>query len=491
MRNNYLFIFLFLTLSASGQQSGQQVKDYGWQTIFQTGSGMLQIRIFVNDPKARKSDWRTTIYCRSTFKETVDDFVIEGDAIINSVLVNQNEFRKNELMASGILWKGNNYSNDKVSDGTSFTNIHIVRLKIGGQLIYKDGKKIGNYQEKNNSNSPQTGDFQEKTDSNGQEETSKNDQTGQPGNNDALKKEKEQRNKELENNLKREKEQKNKELEDDLKLLQQQFEENIQGTKDPIQRAEYQNYLTIAQNIGDLDERKKYLANMNNIVQESKLRTEAIENTVSSISTLIETEVDDLENLEKGETMILGRIGLTGMYAPYFMSSKSSRLQDPKLGLSLGMDILTINGFSVSATFDQLVIDESKFVVTMLDKNGNPSDLSGKMTSNASFSTLGIGYNISLKNRHFNIFLAPNIGLLSIKDDYGWTYSNKKYQIEKFEPSGIFTWGLNAKLYYFLGSRLAVNVSYGINSPFDLQNQLDIFSLTNFSGAGFGIAIRF
>lgn len=101
-----------------------------WKMIYSAGPYEVSYCPNINDPKS--TSWKTVIYFKSSFPESTY-LILHAD-----VRHKDGDFLANQRIASGTLYRGNNFEDYSLSDYVSFQNERIKYLKIGGRIIYDD-----------------------------------------------------------------------------------------------------------------------------------------------------------------------------------------------------------------------------------------------------------------------------------------------------------------------------------------------------------------
>lgn len=108
---------------------------YSWETVYSNGPYEVKYCASVNDPKSKS--WKTVVYFKSTFPESAY-LILHAD-----VRHKDGEFRNNQSIAGGTLYKGNDFEDYDLCDYVSFYNERIKYLKIGNKVIYDNFQRMG------------------------------------------------------------------------------------------------------------------------------------------------------------------------------------------------------------------------------------------------------------------------------------------------------------------------------------------------------------
>lgn len=101
---------------------------YSWKTVYSAGPYEVKYCASVDDTKSKY--WRTVVYIKSTFPESAY-LILHAD-----VRHKDGEYRDNQRIAGGTLYKGNGFEDYGQCDYVSFNNERIKYLKIGNKVIY-------------------------------------------------------------------------------------------------------------------------------------------------------------------------------------------------------------------------------------------------------------------------------------------------------------------------------------------------------------------
>jgi|GEM_PF-5465174 len=325
----------------------------------------------------------------------------------------------------------------------------------------------------------------------GRSNSSSNQSTGNYQNEQSLLAAEKERTRQQELALQREREQ--REAEERRRKEQAAYEADlnyqrqVNEVSDPVARKSYENYRQLANSIKDPDERRKFLEEKGRLAASSQQRSQTIEQTGNLVADLLTSEVDALKDATEFMT-ISG--GISWLQSPYFRSNATSLLKMPELNFWGAFDVINCNGLALGIDFTSLNMRESNFTLNAYTTDGRYTSFTGEMLAKAYTLRMGVGYNLSLFKNYFHLTAMPTIGMMDI-NEHGWTYANKKYEIDALKnASTVWTYGFAIKSYLFLGNRLAVTGSYNLCSPFNNHGEEDLYQFKGYSNVQIGLALR-
>lgn len=144
----FLIILLFLSINSFAQTST------GWQTIYESNIGKIDMMVTFNDPNAKKHMHQTGVYFRTNIPYSVHISVYCKE--ITSGYDNGKP-RYNQQLQSTFFNKANNWRESDVlvsGDVKSFKGAYINYLEIDNQVLFRNGQEISQfYYSTNNSSS--------------------------------------------------------------------------------------------------------------------------------------------------------------------------------------------------------------------------------------------------------------------------------------------------------------------------------------------------
>ncbi|WP_288428281.1 hypothetical protein [uncultured Spirosoma sp.] len=426
--NKILLVTLLLTYRLGMAQ------DFGWKVVYSQGSSVIRVRIYVGDPTATKSYWRTRVYVQSTFAENVE-YTLVADTKHKS-----GEAKVGALIGWGALINSNNHQNDNVYDYVSFANIRFRELKIGRSTIVKDERQVGQYTSATNS---ETRTYP--TDTNGSGQRQFNGQN----------------------------------------TYQQQavLDQQRQAAEAEQQRSEQLQALD-QQRQQALEEYNQQIANLQ---QQQVQSQQLIQSTAGLVQNILETEVDELQT---ADNLFLMGLGASGLTTPWLVSNRTTERGESSLDWSFHVAVLSRKGLSMVVLGQLLQQNNEKFVINAQGTSGRSSDFYGKLQSKLYTVQASLGKDIQSKSGKVHLFVGPQISWIS-GTEHSWEYDKSKLPYrEKTIESSYWCWGGAIQTFFFLGDRLSLTGGWSYSRFFADSASNSLYKLNNYSAYNLGLSLR-
>jgi len=121
----------------------KQTISSGWQTVYSGLSGDIQINVIINDPLAIKNKWTSGFYFKTNISSYVQVSIAakEWTASYNKTFINEYVQGGSAVFLKGV--KGWRESGIGVGPVISYKGLYIKYLKIGEDVIYQNGQRVG------------------------------------------------------------------------------------------------------------------------------------------------------------------------------------------------------------------------------------------------------------------------------------------------------------------------------------------------------------
>lgn len=139
MKNfKFLIILLLLSVNSFAQTST------GWQTIYESNIGKIDMMVTINDPNAKKHMWHSGVYFRTNipyyvqitvYAKEIQQGFDNGKSRYNDHLQGTNFIKSTGWRESDVL----------VSDVRSFKGAYINYLEIDNQVLFRNGQEISQF----------------------------------------------------------------------------------------------------------------------------------------------------------------------------------------------------------------------------------------------------------------------------------------------------------------------------------------------------------
>lgn len=139
MKNfKFLIILLFLNVNSFAQTST------GWQTIYESNIGKIDMMVTINDPNAKKHMWHSGVYFRTNIPYFVQITVYakEIQQGFDNGKVRYNDHLQGTNFRKSTGWRE---SDVLTSDVRSFKGAYINYLEIDNQVLFRNGQEISQF----------------------------------------------------------------------------------------------------------------------------------------------------------------------------------------------------------------------------------------------------------------------------------------------------------------------------------------------------------